>query len=117
MSRSYPLHIATAISVALAALLLVRLHNASSEPLVPDSASAGHKLAEAWCTACHVIEGTTAGASSAAPDFVAIANQPGTTALSVKVFLQTSHRSMPNLVLTPAQTGDLADYIISLKRN
>jgi cytochrome c len=117
MSRSHPLHIATAILLALAALLLVRLHNASGETLVPGSASAGHKLAEAWCTACHVIEGATAGTSNTAPDFVAVANQPGVTALSVKVFLRTSHPSMANLVLTPAQTDDLASYIISLKRN
>jgi len=117
MSRSHPLHVATAISIGLAALLLVRLHGASGETFGSDSASAGHKLAEAWCTACHVIEGVTAGTSNTAPDFVAIANQPGITALSVKVFLQTSHRSMPNLVLTPAQTDDLASYIISLKRN
>ena len=37
--------------------------------------------------------------------------------LSLKVFLQTSHRSMPNLVMMPGHADDLVNYILSLKRN
>jgi cytochrome c len=117
MSRNNWIHISLAILIALAALFLIRLHNASGTTDASDSASAGHRLAEAWCTACHAIEGNPARASSAAPDFVQIARQPSTTELALRVFLQTSHQSMPNLVLTPAQTDDLVNYILSLKRN
>jgi cytochrome c len=117
MLRSYSIPLAVAFLIALSALLLVRLHDASGAALGADSASAGHRLADAWCTACHKIENNTAGTSNPAPDFAAVANQPATTALSLKVFLQTSHPTMPNLVLTPAQIDDLANYILSLKHN
>jgi len=109
-------HIALVLVVALIALFFI-LRNASGAAPDADSAAAGHQLAEAWCKACHVIQPNTAGASNAAPDFVQVANLPSTTALSLKVFLRTSHPSMPNLVLTPAQTDDVVNYILSLRRN
>jgi mono/diheme cytochrome c family protein len=116
MSR-YWIHFTIAILIAIAAVLFVRLHNASGTTPDSDGVSAGHRLAEAWCTTCHATDSNAGGTSNTAPDFVAIANQPATTALSLKVFLQTSHRSMPNLVLTPEQADDLASYILSMKRN
>jgi cytochrome c len=106
-----------AVGLALAALFFIRLHNASGATLSSDSASAGHRLADAWCKDCHAIEATTTGATSGPPAFTAIAEQPSSTELSLKVFLRTSHRSMPNLVITPSQADDLVNYILSLKRN
>ena len=81
-----------------------------------DSAASGHSLAAAWCKGCHAIDAASGGAASGAPDFAAIAGQPSTTALSLRVFT-ANHRSMPNLVLTPAQADDLVNYILSLKRD
>jgi cytochrome c len=118
MHRNPWLHIGAAIVLAIIALFLIRLHNAGgATPAAADSITAGHKLAEAWCKACHAIDATTAGTQSGAPDFAAVANMPSTTELSVKVFLRSSHPSMPNLVLTPEQTSDIASYILSLRRN
>ena len=117
MSRTAWIRVVTAAIVVLAALLFVRLHNAGGATLLPDSASPGHRLADAWCSQCHAIDAGTAGTANTAPDFAAIANQPSTTALSLKVFLKTSHRSMPNLVIAPDQDDNLVDYILSLKRN
>jgi cytochrome c len=117
MTRTTWIHIALAMLMALMALFLISLHNADGAVIPSDSAAAGHRLAEAWCKTCHAIEATTAGTSNAAPDFVQVANQPSTTALALKVFLRTSHPTMPNLVLTPGQADDLANYILSLKRN
>jgi cytochrome c len=117
MSRIAWIRVVTAAVVVLAALLFIRLHNASAATLLPDSASPGHRLADAWCKQCHAIDAGTAGAANPAPDFAAIASQPSTTALSLKVFLKTSHRGMPNLVIAPDQADDLVDYILSLKRN
>jgi cytochrome c len=51
-----------------------------------------------------------------AADFAEIAKLPSTTALSLKVFLQTSHRNMPNFILQPDEAGDVVAYILSLKR-
>ena len=101
----------------LAALLLVRLHNAGGAPLQQDSISAGQRLAEAWCKQCHSLEATSAGTLGRAPDFVRIANRTSTTELSLKVFLRSNHRSMPNLIIAPDQADDLASFILSLKRD
>jgi mono/diheme cytochrome c family protein len=117
ISRTSWTRIALAVVVALAALFLIRLHNARGATLPLDSAAAGHRLADAWCKECHAIEAATDDAARAAPAFAKIANLPSTTALSLKVFLHTSHPSMPNLVFTPDETDDLVNYILSLKRN
>jgi mono/diheme cytochrome c family protein len=118
MSRSAWLNISIAVVLALAALLFVRLHNAAGATPPSDSVTAGHRLAEAWCKDCHSIEAATAaGRNSGPPDFTAIANRASTTALSLKVFFQTSHRNMPNLIIAPSQADDLVSYILSLKRD
>jgi mono/diheme cytochrome c family protein len=117
MTRSTWLHIGIAIACAMAALLFVRIHNAGGATLPSDSATTGHRLAEAWCQNCHAIEAAGAGTRGDAPDFVAIANRSSTTALSLKVFFKTSHNRMPNLIIEPDQAEDLTNYILSLKRS
>jgi len=117
MSRRAWIPIFIALAIALVALLLVRLHNAGGAPLAQDSISAGQHLAEAWCRNCHSLEATSAGTVSRAPDFARIANRPSTTELSLKVFLRSNHRSMPNLIIAPSQADDLAAFILSLKRD
>jgi mono/diheme cytochrome c family protein len=77
------------------------------------NAASGRALAEAWCAECHRVERTAPGASVA--DFTEVANLPSTTALSLKVFLQSSHKDMPNLILKPAEADDIIAYILSLK--
>ena len=107
MSRSIRLHIGIALSMALLAPQAAK---------AADGAAEGHRLAEAWCKACHAIEPQgAAGVSDQAPAFAAIANRGGTTELSLKVFLKTSHQNMPNLVIAPDQADALAEYILSLK--
>jgi mono/diheme cytochrome c family protein len=114
MPRPFLLRVSIAVIVALAALLFVQLRNASGAAQPFDSVSAGHRLAAAWCSECHSI---AAEATLGPPAFVAIANRTSTTALSLKVFLGTSHRNMPNLIIAPNEADDLVNYILSLKRN
>ena len=78
------------------------------------NAASGRALAKAWCAECHRVEPNAPGASVA--DFTEVANLPSTTALSLKVFLQSSHKDMPNLILKPAEADDIIAYILSLKR-
>jgi cytochrome c len=106
MLRSARIHIALVILIALAASSLARVHVAGGAEL-----AAAIGLAEAWCRPCHAIE------PQMPSSFEAIANRHGTTALSLKVFLKTSHQNMPNLVLAPDQADALASYILSLKTN
>ena len=115
MSRSTRVHIGLAILIALAALFLIYVRGAGGAAFAADSASEGHRLAQAWCQPCHAIEPQMAGTSNQAPSFSAIANRHGTTALSLKVFLKTSHHDMPNLVIAPDQADALANYILGLK--
>jgi hypothetical protein len=44
-----------------------------------------------------------------------VANNPARTELSLRVFLRTPHRNMPNLVLSTAETDNIIAYIHSLK--
>ena len=112
MARRYLVHGIIVILVALAALVVIRLHSANGATMDP---AEGHRLAEAWCKTCHVIDIKTTGPANAAPDFAAVANQPSTTELSLKVFLRSNHHSMPNLILSPDQADDLVTYILTLK--
>ncbi|UGX99129.1 cytochrome c [Bradyrhizobium barranii subsp. barranii] len=114
MFRSIRVNIGLAILIALMALFLVRVHNADGSKLAAGPLE-GRRLAEAWCKPCHAIEPHMAGTSDQAPGFSAIANRHGTTALSLKVFLKTSHQNMPNLVIAPDQADALANYILGLR--
>lgn len=113
MSHRAWIRILIGLAIALAALLLIRLHVAGGAP----DTSAGRRLAEAWCSECHALEATGLGKLSRAPDFEQIANRSSTTELSLKVFFRTSHRSMPNIIIAPDQADELAQFILSLKRN
>jgi cytochrome c len=117
MLRSTRIHIGLVIPIALAAFFLMRVQNAGGAKLAAHNASEGRRLAEAWCTPCHAIEPHMRGMLDQAPSFEAIASRHGTTALSLKVVLKTSHQNMPNLVIAPEQADALANYILSLKSN
>ena len=80
------------------------------------SVASGRRHAINWCTGCHAVLPDKADAGLFAADFVAIANLPSTTALSLKVFLRSSHNNMPNFILQPADADDIVAYILSLKR-
>lgn len=76
----------------------------------------GRRLAEAWCSECHAITLYATGASRRGLDFAEVARRPNTTALSLKVFLRSSHDTMPNLILKPDEAEDIVAYILSLKQ-
>jgi mono/diheme cytochrome c family protein len=79
--------------------------------------AAGHALAQRWCDNCHVVgPEQQRGTSTGAPPFAAIANMKSTTAMGLRVFLQTPHGRMPDLHLTRDEIGDVSAYILSLKR-
>jgi mono/diheme cytochrome c family protein len=73
---------------------------------------AGARLAALNCAECHRAIDTPAGA----PAFSTIANMPSTTADALNVFLLTPHATMPDLILSPSDRGDLIAYILSLRQ-
>ena len=73
-----------------------------------DLVSQGRNLARMSCMGCHANDATT----TVAPGFAAIGAMPSATELSIKVFLRSSHRNMPNIVLDERQIDALAAYIL-----
>ena len=115
MWRHAHYHIGLVILIALAAFFFVRMRAAGGATVAETSISQGHRLAQAWCESCHAIRPHVLEMLNEPPSFQAIADQPGVTSLALKVFFRTSHRDMPNLVITPSQAEALANYILSLK--
>src|SRR5512134_2602322 len=97
-ARSWFRILAVAV-LCIVALLVVALHRAGGQTMPRDISpvARGQSLVQAWCLSCH---GVGAGSGSGFDlDFAAIARMPSTTELSLRVFLQSSHRNMPNIIV------------------
>jgi mono/diheme cytochrome c family protein len=103
-------------SAALLGVMAVVAAPALAQP-EPGDARAGQRLAAAWCANCHqVAPGGPGPSTDAAPAFAGIAAMPSTTSMSLRVFLQSPHASMPDYRLTREQLDDLVAYLLSLRR-
>jgi mono/diheme cytochrome c family protein len=80
------------------------------------SAGRGLVLARQVCAECHAVEKEQAQSPSAGvPAFQEIASIPGMTAMALSAALNTSHQTMPNLMLNPEERADIVAYILGLK--
>ncbi len=80
--------------------------------------SVGARLAEEHCSSCHAV-GANPHVKSPNPDapaFALVAHMPSTTELSLKVFLRSSHKNMPNFILSPEEVDGVAAYILGLRK-
>jgi len=78
--------------------------------------SHGLQLARQLCAQCHAIEKQQARSpNDNAPRFQVVASVPGMTAIALSAALNTSHRSMPNIMLSADEQADIIAYILSLK--
>ncbi len=77
----------------------------------------GRQQASHLCSDCHAV-GPLAdpGAARVGPPFSEVAKTKGMTAMALSVWLQTSHPTMPNIMLTPETREDIIAYILSLRR-
>jgi mono/diheme cytochrome c family protein len=75
----------------------------------------GRQTAITLCASCHQVIGEKR--LGGPPSFLDIANMPSTTALSLKVFLRSSHKEMPNLIISNSDTDDLIAHVMSLKQS
>jgi mono/diheme cytochrome c family protein len=99
--------------------VFVSLALAAAAPAAAQStgnALAGQALARQWCASCHLIGTGEGRTTDAAPPFEAVARRASTTETSLRVFLQTPHRRMPNYTLTRQETDDVVAYIVGLRR-
>jgi len=117
MQRPALILAAVSVAAALAAGLGARIGGAPAvAQVVTGDVVAGQRIAETWCANCHLVGTRSTGpATDTAPSFVSIARRPSTTTISLRAFLQSPHRQMPNYQLSRAETDDVIAYILSLR--
>lgn len=103
-------------SIGLAAGLALCAVSATASAEDPGDAGRGHAYAVKACAECHGIENDEAGSPNfAAPTFETIANTQGMSARALAVWLQTSHPTMPDLIIPVDDMHDVIAYILTLK--
>lgn len=103
----------------LAGLALAAASSSALAEDLPGDPVIGARLANGWCAECHRDAGAGAGGapSPGVPrPFPDIARDPATTALRLRVFLQTPHVEMPNYRLSQAEIDHLVSYILDRRR-
>jgi mono/diheme cytochrome c family protein len=78
--------------------------------------AAGNAYAEQVCAECHAVRaGDEFSPLMEATPFQEVADTPGMTELALSVWLQSSHPTMPNIVLEQDDLRNVVAYIRSLK--
>ena len=88
---------------------------ASSAEAQTGDPEAGAAYAKQVCAKCHAIDRTGLSPELTAPPFKDVANTPGMTGTALRVWLSTSHPTMPNIIVEPADMDKVIAYILSLK--
>ena len=79
-------------------------------------AEQGLQYAADVCSECHaILPEQPLSPVAEAPRFEDVANTAGMTATALIAWLQTSHPTMPNIIMTGAEMGDVVEYILSMK--
>lgn len=80
-----------------------------------DSIRSGREIARGICAECHAVRpAELQSPNKDAPSFEDIASVSGITPIALRVALTTSHKTMPNLILSGQQLDDVIAYILSL---
>lgn len=82
---------------------------------LPGDPVAGGQLAHEVCAACHLVAKDQASDPEIGPSLIEVAEHPASTEMSLRVYLQTPHATMPDIILTPQETDDVISYILNLK--
>ena len=99
---------------ALACLLAIVVPASAQEK---GDAGRGEAFARQNCSDCHAVRvDQHVSPVMQAPPFVEIANARGMSEIALFPFFQTSHVSMPNLVVAPDDIRDVTAYILTLRR-
>lgn len=76
----------------------------------------GQNIAETICSECHAVQkGATRSANANAPTFQTLAKTPGMNAMAFRVWLRSSHKQMPNIILKNEEVDDVIAYVQTLK--
>jgi len=101
-------------TLAIASLLLLP-GAAAAQDL--GNAGVGMEYAERACAECHDVDaGGEISPNPDAPSFQSVADTTGMSPRALVVWLQTSHPTMPNLIVKPNDMDNVIAYIMSLRR-
>lgn len=84
----------------------------------PD-AKTGHEIASKLCSGCHIVDGAAATGKTMpadVPSFEEIASKPDQSAERIAGRIVVPHPPMPTISLTREEIGDVAAYIMSLRK-
>ena len=97
--------------------ILLLLFGGMASPAQTQTAdpAAGEAYTEKVCAKCHAIHPSGLSPELTAPPFKDVANTPGMTDTALRVWLSTSHPTMPNIVIEPQDMDNVIAYILTLK--
>ena len=76
----------------------------------------GQQFAELICSTCHAVHPSQIKSTvDEATPFQIVADAPGMTANALTAWLQTSHPTMPNIILYDDDMRNVIQYILSLR--
>lgn len=89
----------------------------ASETAPVDPAAQGLAFAQAHCGACHGVAVNTLSPLPAAPPFEVVANTPGLTQQSLRIWLRDSHNypEIMNFEIAPEHLENLSAYMTTLQ--
>ena len=101
---------------ALSLFLLTALAGTPQAQALMGDRDAGYALAKKTCAECHRI-GREEKTQKLYPatSFQEIADRPQSTEMSLRVFLKSPHRDMPDLILTETEIDNVVAYILGLR--
>ena len=79
-----------------------------------DDPQAGFEYAKEYCSPCHGISAEKSPLPKATR-FREVADRPGVTGTALRVWMETSHPTMPNIVVEKQDMLNVIAYILSLK--
>jgi mono/diheme cytochrome c family protein len=101
------------ISIAVIASVALISHAIAQES---GDVKKGAIVADSVCAQCHAVRaGQFRSPIPMAPSFASVAATPGMTDTALRVWLRTSHPTMPNYNLTREERSHIVAYIMSLK--
>ena len=88
----------------------------SDSPAGENATLRGEMLATQKCAGCHAVAaGDFSSPNYGAPPFQSFADRADMTPTALRILLGTPHRTMPNIIVSPAEVENLAAYIDSLR--
>lgn len=91
---------------------------AAPAPSAPAPSAKPPAFVEAACGGCHAVEPPFLSPNPQSPSFAAIANREGLSEATLASWLSDAHNypEQMDFTLTSAQTQQIADYMITLRR-